>query len=151
MLKLKYLTPYLMTPNWYFTHHYKKIRPVYCSKIDGYLTAIAIYNDDLTEEIDEEAWFGPSALEPYKEPYTKRAQELLDRMWEDYAYDNSDLQVVRLPDGDLTRVLSEKEAQLVIAKETADGFYTPEDFAIMTDKEYYDWLDGKLEEYKEEE
>ena len=148
MFRLKYLTPYLMRPSWYFDNHYKKIRPVYCSKIDGNLAAIVTYNDDLTEEVDGEAWFGPSAFEPYEEFYITRAQEQLDRMWEDHAYNNSNLQVVRLTDGYVTRVLSEKEAQLVIAKETAYGFYTPEDFTIMTDKEYDDWLDGRLGIYK---
>ena len=70
MHKQQFNTPYLLSSDGYKEHFDVldpnfKIRPVYMTKRDGRQCAIAIYNDDMTEELDGISWISIYELEPY--------------------------------------------------------------------------------------
>lgn len=70
MFKPQFNTPYLLSADGYkqcfdILDPNFKVRPVYMTKRDGNECAIAVYNDDMTEEIDSIAWISIYDLGPY--------------------------------------------------------------------------------------
>ena len=70
MFKPHFNTPYLLSADGYkqcfdILDPNFKVRPVYMTKRDGNECAIAVYNDDMTEEIDSFAWVSIYDLGPY--------------------------------------------------------------------------------------
>ena len=72
MFKPQFNTPYLLSADGYKRYFYVfdrnfKVRPVYMTKRsgNGNECELAIYNDDMTEEIDRVAWVSIYELQPY--------------------------------------------------------------------------------------
>ena len=90
MNKPQFHTPYLLSAIEYFEDFPDfQVRPVYMTKRDGNKCTVAIYNDDMTEELDSFAWISIYKLEPYSldraEEIEFELQELINKWDEEHS------------------------------------------------------------------
>lgn len=87
-MKIKFATPYLVSTTCYINLlNTQTVRPVYVTdKTDGKYVAIAMYDDDLIEEINTYAWLHEDELIAYSNELRDKLQDELNEELEELEY-----------------------------------------------------------------